>query len=54
MYWRMSLSNRNTWREYITLILEHASESLRDELGTLGFDVIQDENSANHFFVHET
>jgi quinol monooxygenase YgiN len=40
--------------EYITLIWEHASESLRDEPDTLGFDVIQDENAANHFFVHET
>jgi autoinducer 2-degrading protein len=40
--------------EFITLIREHASESLRDEPGTLGFDVIQDENAANHFYVHET
>ena len=40
--------------EFITLQREHVSESLRDEPGTLGFDVIQDENAANHFFFHET
>jgi autoinducer 2-degrading protein len=40
--------------EFIALIREHASESLRDEAGTLGFDVIQDEASFNHFYVHET
>lgn len=40
--------------EFITLTREHAREYLRDEPGTLGFDVIQDENAANHFFVHET
>lgn len=40
--------------EFISLIRRHASESLRDESGTLGFDVIQDETMANHFYVHET
>ena len=40
--------------EFITLTREHAREYLRDEPGTLGFDVIQDENAANHFFFHET
>jgi (4S)-4-hydroxy-5-phosphonooxypentane-2,3-dione isomerase len=40
--------------EFITLIREHASESLRDEPGTLGFDVIQDQEAPNHFYVHET
>jgi quinol monooxygenase YgiN len=28
--------------EFIILIREHASESLQNEPGTLGFDVIQD------------
>jgi (4S)-4-hydroxy-5-phosphonooxypentane-2,3-dione isomerase len=40
--------------EFIALIQEHARESLRDEAGTLGFDVIQDETTPHHFFVHET
>jgi autoinducer 2-degrading protein len=40
--------------EFITLIREHARESLREEAGTLGFDVIQDEKTPNHFCVHET
>jgi autoinducer 2-degrading protein len=40
--------------EFISLIQEHARESLRDEVGTLGFDVIQDEQTPNHFYVHET
>jgi len=40
--------------EFITLQRQHAGESLRDEPGTLGFDVIQDEKATNHFFVHET
>jgi len=40
--------------EFITLNRELASESLRDEPGTLSFDVIQDETTANHFFAHET
>jgi autoinducer 2-degrading protein len=40
--------------EFITLIREHASQSLREEAGTLGFDVIQDETTDNHFYVHET
>lgn len=40
--------------EFITLIQEHAHESLRDEPGTLEFDVIQDEKTPNRFYVHET
>lgn len=40
--------------EFITLIREHARECLRDEAGTLGFDVIQDETTPEHFYVHET
>jgi autoinducer 2-degrading protein len=40
--------------EFITLIRELASESLREEAGTLGYDVIQDEKTPNHFYVHET
>lgn len=40
--------------EFITLNRQLASEYLRDEPGTLGFDVIQDEKMANHFFTHET
>jgi hypothetical protein len=35
--------------EFITLIRDHASESLRDEPGTLGFDVIEDQATPNHF-----
>jgi (4S)-4-hydroxy-5-phosphonooxypentane-2,3-dione isomerase len=40
--------------EFITLIRDHASESLRDEAGTLRFDVIQDEAAPNRFYVYET
>ena len=40
--------------EFITLQRELASEYLREETGTLGYVVIQDENTANHFYVHET
>jgi (4S)-4-hydroxy-5-phosphonooxypentane-2,3-dione isomerase len=40
--------------EFIDLIREHASASLRDEAGTLGFDVIQDEAAPNHIYFHET
>lgn len=40
--------------EFIALHRQLASEYLRDEPGTLGFDVIQDEKMANHFFTHET
>jgi quinol monooxygenase YgiN len=39
---------------FVTLMREHARKSIRDEPGTLGFDVIQDETAADHFFVHET
>jgi len=40
--------------EFITLQRELASAYLREEAGTLGYVVIQDENTANHFYVHET
>lgn len=40
--------------EFITLQRELASQYLREEAGTLGYVVIQDENTANHFYVHET
>ncbi len=40
--------------EFITLNRQLVSEYLREEAGTLGFDVIQDEKMANHFFTHET
>jgi len=40
--------------EFIDLIRGHASASLRDEAGTLGFDVIQDEATPNHIYFHET
>src|SRR3954447_1917651 len=40
--------------EFITLTRESASEYLREEAGTLGYVVIQDETTANHFYVHET
>ena len=40
--------------EFIMLIREHASASLREEMGILGFDVIQDDTLPNHFYVHET
>jgi len=39
---------------FVTLMREHARESSRDEPGTRGFDVVQDETNAHHFFVHET
>ena len=40
--------------EFITLQRELASASLREEPGTLGYAVIQDETTANHFYTHET
>ena len=40
--------------EFITLHRQLASQYVRDEPGTLGFDVIQDEKAPNHFFTHET
>ena len=40
--------------EFITLHRELAGEYLREEPGTLGFDVIQDEKTSNHFYFHET
>ena len=40
--------------EFIALNREFASASVREEPGTLSYDVIQDENTANHFYVHET
>lgn len=40
--------------EFIDLIREHASASLRDEAGTLGFDVIQDDATPNLIYFHET
>ena len=40
--------------EFIALNREFASASLREEPGTLGFDVIQDETTPNHFYTHET
>ena len=40
--------------EFIGLNREFASASLREEPGTLGFDVIQDETTPNHFYTHET
>ena len=40
--------------EFIALQRELASAYLREEAGTLSYDVIQDENTANHFYVHET
>lgn len=40
--------------EFITLHRQLASEYLREEAGTLGFEVIQDEKMSNHFFFHET
>ena len=40
--------------EFIALNREFASASLREEPGTIGFDIIQDETTANHFYVHET
>jgi (4S)-4-hydroxy-5-phosphonooxypentane-2,3-dione isomerase len=39
--------------EYIAIIREHASESLQEERGTLTFDVIQDEENPNRFYVSE-
>jgi quinol monooxygenase YgiN len=40
--------------EFIALNREFANASLREELGTLGFDFIQDETIPNHFYTHET
>ena len=40
--------------EFIALNRELASASLREEPGTLGFAVIQDETIPNHFYAHET
>ena len=40
--------------EFITLQRELAGAYLREESGTLSYDVIQDETTANHFYVHET
>ena len=40
--------------EFITLNREFASASLREEPGTRGFDVIQDETTPHHFYTHET
>ena len=40
--------------EFIALNREFASASLHEEPGTLGFDVIQDETTPNHFYAHET
>jgi autoinducer 2-degrading protein len=40
--------------EFITLNRELAGESVREEPGTLGFDVIQDEKMANHFYTYES
>lgn len=39
---------------FITLIRDHARASLREEPGTLRFDVIQDDTLPNHFYIHET
>ena len=39
---------------FITLFQDHARESLRDEVGTLGFAAIQDEADPTHFYFHET
>ena len=35
---------------FIALFRDHARESLRDEVGTLGFEVIQDEESHSLLF----
>jgi autoinducer 2-degrading protein len=40
--------------EFITLVRQYALEYLRDEPGTLRYDVIQDENDPTHFYFHET
>ena len=40
--------------EFITLQRELASAYLQEEAGTLGYAVIQDETTPNHFYVHET
>ena len=40
--------------EFIALNRDFASTSLLEEPGTLGFDVIQDETTSNHFYTHET
>src|SRR6266496_5694171 len=39
---------------FIALFRDHACESLRDEVGTLGFEAIQDEADPTHFYFHET
>jgi autoinducer 2-degrading protein len=39
---------------FIRLFRDHARESLRDEVGTLGFVAIQDEEDPTHFYFHET
>jgi len=39
---------------FIALIRDHARESLRDEVWTLGLEVIQDEADPTHFYFHET
>ena len=39
---------------FIALFRDHARESLRDKVGTLGFEVIQDEEDPTHFYFHET
>jgi len=39
---------------FIALFRDHARESLRDEVGTLGFEAIQDEEDPTHFYFHET
>lgn len=36
---------------FIALFRDHARESLRDEVGTLGFEAIQDEADPTHFLI---
>jgi quinol monooxygenase YgiN len=36
------------------LLLKQTARREIDESGTLGFDVIQDQATPNHFYVHET
>jgi autoinducer 2-degrading protein len=40
--------------EFIALNREFFGASVREEPGTLSFDVIQDETAPNHFYTHET
>ena len=40
--------------EFIALNREFFGASVREEPGTLSFDVIQDETTPNHFYTHET